>query len=113
MQHCETTTMWCIVQHISCTAACLSVMRLFHTVSFQHISGSSCCCSMLRPVACLDLLQVTDEDVRAIEELGKQGGLFDRLAASIAPEIYGMLEVKKVGWLWSKNRCISMLCCLS
>jgi len=40
--------------------------------------------------------QVTDEDVAAIEEMGRQGGLFERLAASIAPEIYGMLEVKKV-----------------
>jgi hypothetical protein len=40
--------------------------------------------------------QVSDEDVAAIEELGRQGGLFERLAASIAPEIYGMLEVKKV-----------------
>jgi DNA replicative helicase MCM subunit Mcm2 (Cdc46/Mcm family) len=39
---------------------------------------------------------VSDEDVAAIEELGRQGGLFERLAASIAPEIYGMLEVKKV-----------------
>ncbi|WIA16663.1 hypothetical protein OEZ85_013326 [Tetradesmus obliquus] len=38
---------------------------------------------------------VSDEDVAAIEELGRQGGLFERLAASIAPEIYGMLEVKK------------------
>lgn len=43
----------------------------------------------------------------AIEELGRQGGLFERLAASIAPEIFGMLEVKKVrvcvcvsGWVW-------------
>eukprot|EP00878_Enallax_costatus_P012492 GHUV01013046.1.p1 GENE.GHUV01013046.1~~GHUV01013046.1.p1 ORF type:complete len:475 (+),score=150.53 GHUV01013046.1:249-1673(+) len=42
-----------------------------------------------------DAALVTDEDVAAIEELGKQGGLFDRLAASIAPEIFGMLEVKK------------------
>lgn len=40
--------------------------------------------------------QVTDEDVAAIEELGRQGGLFERLAASIAPEIFGMLDVKKV-----------------
>jgi DNA replicative helicase MCM subunit Mcm2 (Cdc46/Mcm family) len=39
---------------------------------------------------------VTDEDVAAIEELGRHGGLFERLAASIAPEIFGMLEVKKV-----------------
>jgi len=39
---------------------------------------------------------VSDEDVAAIEGLGRQGGLFERLAASIAPEIYGMLEVKKV-----------------
>jgi hypothetical protein len=39
---------------------------------------------------------VTDEDVAAIEELGRQGGLFERLAASIAPEIFGMLDVKKV-----------------
>lgn len=42
-------------------------------------------------------VQVTDEDVAAIEELGRQGGLFERLAASIAPEIFGMLDVKKVG----------------
>jgi DNA replicative helicase MCM subunit Mcm2 (Cdc46/Mcm family) len=34
--------------------------------------------------------------VAAIEELGRQGGLFERLAASIAPEIYGMLDIKKV-----------------
>lgn len=39
---------------------------------------------------------MTDEDVAAIEELGRHGGLFERLAASIAPEIFGMLEVKKV-----------------
>ncbi len=39
---------------------------------------------------------MTDEDVATIEELGRQGGLFDRLASSIAPEIYGMLDVKKV-----------------
>ncbi|KAF6263445.1 minichromosome maintenance protein 7 [Scenedesmus sp. NREL 46B-D3] len=38
---------------------------------------------------------VTDEEVAAIEELGRQGGVYERLAASIAPEIYGMLEVKK------------------
>ena len=44
-----------------------------------------------------DAVQVTDEDVAAIEELGRQGGLFERLAASIAPEIFGMLDVKKVG----------------
>jgi hypothetical protein len=43
-----------------------------------------------------NILQVTDEDVAAIEELGRQGGLFERLAASIAPEIFGMLDVKKV-----------------
>lgn len=42
---------------------------------------------------------MTDEDVAAIEELGRQGGLFERLAASIAPEIFGMLDVKKVGSL--------------
>lgn len=43
-----------------------------------------------------NIVQVTDEDVAAIEELGRQGGLFERLAASIAPEIFGMLDVKKV-----------------
>jgi hypothetical protein len=49
-------------------------------------------CAVLR----LSCAQVTDEDVAAIEKLGRHGGLFERLAASIAPEIFGMLEVKKV-----------------
>jgi DNA replication licensing factor MCM7 len=39
---------------------------------------------------------VTAEHVRAIEQLGREGGVFDRLAASIAPEIFGMRDVKKV-----------------
>eukprot|EP00775_Hariotina_reticulata_P009818 gene9818-9976_t len=43
-----------------------------------------------------DASLVSDEDVAAIRALGQQGGLFERLAASIAPEIYGMLDVKKV-----------------
>jgi DNA replicative helicase MCM subunit Mcm2 (Cdc46/Mcm family) len=52
--------------------------------------------NVLRLPLLLLLSQVSDEDVAAIEELGRQGSLFERLAASIAPEIYGMLEVKKV-----------------
>jgi len=39
---------------------------------------------------------VTPEHVAAIERLGREGGVFDRLAASIAPEIFGMRDVKKV-----------------
>jgi hypothetical protein len=35
--------------------------------------------------------------VDAINQLGAQGNVFERLAASIAPEIYGMRDVKKVG----------------
>lgn len=50
-------------------------------------------------VAAAPRRQVTDEDVAAIEALGEQGGLFERLASSIAPEIYGMTEVKKVSGL--------------
>ena len=34
--------------------------------------------------------------VDAINALGAQGNVFERLAASIAPEIFGMREVKKV-----------------
>jgi DNA replication licensing factor MCM7 len=39
----------------------------------------------------------TQEMVDEVERLGEEGNVFDRLAASIAPEIYGMLDVKKVG----------------
>jgi DNA replication licensing factor MCM7 len=39
---------------------------------------------------------VTQEHVAAIEQLGREGGVFDRLAASIAPEIFGHRDVKKV-----------------
>ncbi|KIZ01252.1 Protein PROLIFERA [Monoraphidium neglectum] len=40
-------------------------------------------------------LAITQEQVEAINALGAQGNVFERLAASIAPEIYGMREVKK------------------
>jgi DNA replicative helicase MCM subunit Mcm2 (Cdc46/Mcm family) len=42
-------------------------------------------------------MNITQEQVDAINALGAQGNVFERLAASIAPEIYGMREVKKVG----------------
>jgi DNA replicative helicase MCM subunit Mcm2 (Cdc46/Mcm family) len=42
-------------------------------------------------------MQLGPQDYAMVEQLGAEGHLFDRLAASIAPEIYGMLEVKKVG----------------
>jgi hypothetical protein len=39
---------------------------------------------------------VSPEQYQAIADLGAQGQVFERLAASIAPEIYGHRDVKKV-----------------
>jgi len=41
-------------------------------------------------------MAITQDQVDAINALGAQGNVFERLAASIAPEIFGMREVKKV-----------------
>lgn len=41
-------------------------------------------------------MAITQEQVDAINALGAQGNVFERLAASIAPEIFGMRDVKKV-----------------
>ncbi|GBF93305.1 DNA replication licensing factor MCM7 [Raphidocelis subcapitata] len=40
-------------------------------------------------------MTITQDQIDAINALGAQGNVFERLAASIAPEIYGMREVKK------------------
>jgi DNA replication licensing factor MCM7 len=40
-------------------------------------------------------LTITQDQIDAINALGARGNVFERLAASIAPEIYGMREVKK------------------
>ncbi len=41
--------------------------------------------------------ELSPSEVAAIEALGEQGDVYGRLARSIAPEIFGMEDVKKVG----------------
>lgn len=41
--------------------------------------------------------ELSPAEVAAIEALGEQGDVYGRLARSIAPEIFGMEDVKKVG----------------
>lgn len=43
-----------------------------------------------------ELLELSDEVKQKIEELHREGGIYNRLALSIAPEIYGHLDVKKI-----------------
>lgn len=43
-----------------------------------------------------ELLEMSDEDRARIEQLHLEGGIYHRLAQSIAPEIYGHQDVKKI-----------------
>ena len=48
--------------------------------------------------------ELSETELAAIEGLGEQGDVYGRLARSIAPEIFGMEDVKKV-------RPSSYVCC--
>lgn len=41
--------------------------------------------------------ELTEAEMAAIEAVGECGDVYGRLARSIAPEIFGMEDVKKVG----------------
>lgn len=43
-----------------------------------------------------ELLELSDEVRDKIEQLHREGGIYNRLALSIAPEIYGHLDVKRI-----------------